>query len=143
MTVPTVSCTNCGKPFTTDDLRGTSCRYCGTLLAHHARAAQQAAVVNHMLADRNGSGIPDAYEGMIANAQANAMNQAFGMNPYPYGQPMAGPPIHHAAQVAHVQQVTAHVSRTISKVMIAVVVSVVLVTLLTIGLGVAFFLLAR
>ena len=62
MTVPTVSCTNCGKNFTTDDLRGTSCKFCGTLLAHHARAAQQVAVINQMMADRNGNGIPDECE---------------------------------------------------------------------------------
>ena len=148
MTVPTVSCTNCGKNFTTDDLRGTSCRYCGTLLAHHARAAQQVAVVNQMMADRNGNGIPDAFEGIVANAQANAMNQAFGMRPQPYGQPMGAPPMGyhpmgmgaqmHAANMQHV----AHATRTASKVILIVALSIVAVTLLVIGVAVALVVLA-
>ncbi len=48
--VPNPTCTNCGKNLTTDDLRRTDCAYCGTLLPHHARAAQQVAVVQQMLA---------------------------------------------------------------------------------------------
>jgi hypothetical protein len=165
MTVPTVSCTNCGKNFTTDDLRGTSCKYCGTLLAHHARAQQQVAVINQMMADRNGNGIPDAYEGLIANAQANAMNQAFGTNPYPYGAPMGGPPMMggplgpgapmgmnpmmgpaaqvHAAHVHAANMHVQHAAKTMSKVMIAVVVGIVLVTVLTVGIGIASALLLR
>jgi hypothetical protein len=141
MTVPTVSCTNCGTNFTTDDLRGTSCKYCGTLLAHHARAAQQVAVINQMMADRNGNGIPDAYEGVIANAQANALNQAFGMGVPPYGQPMGGVPMSpmmgpamhmHAANV-HVAQAT----RTISNVMIFVAVGIGVMALVIVGVVVA------
>ena len=149
MTVPTVACTNCGKNFTTDELRLTNCRYCGTLLAHHARAQQQVAVVHQMLADRNGNGIPDAYEGLVANAQANALNQAFGVNQYPYGgppmgnpmmgNPMMGPNAHFAAANFHAQQV----GRTMSKVMIIVFVSIALVTLLTVGLGVLSFFVLR
>lgn len=152
MSVPTVACTNCGKNFTTDDLRGTNCRYCGTLLAHHARAQQQVSVINQMMADRNGNGIPDAYEGLVANAQANAMNQAFGMgaNPYygqqqPYGGMgmMGGPQVYvngvpitnpHAAA-----QISANVTKAVSSVMIIVVVSILLVTLLSVGIGVAVF----
>ena len=141
MTVPTVSCTNCGKNFTTDDLRGTSCRYCGTLLAHHARAAQQVAVINQMMADRNGNGIPDAYEGVIANAQANALNQAFGMGAPPYGQaygqpmgPMMGPAATHMhAANAHVAQAT----RTIGNVMLFVAVGIGIMALVIVGVVVA------
>lgn len=143
MTVPNVACTNCGKNFTTDDLRGTNCRYCGTLLAHHARAAQQVAVVNQMMVDRNGNGIPDAFEGIVANAQSNAMHQAFGANPYPYGQPMGPPPgMHvqmHPMHAVHMQQAT----QVMSKVAVIIGISVVLVVLLTIGISVAVFVLAR
>ncbi|HVH42604.1 MAG TPA: hypothetical protein VM925_09675 [Labilithrix sp.] len=149
MTVPTVSCTNCGKNFTTDDLRGTNCRYCGTLLAHHARAAQQVAVVNQMLADRNGNGIPDAYEGLVANAQANALNQAFGMGPPPYGSPMGPPmpgPHGYAPPAVHIHAANMHMqaaTRTMSKVMLIVVVSIVLVALGIVGLAVAMMVLLR
>ncbi|MBX3259050.1 MAG: hypothetical protein KIS78_15910 [Labilithrix sp.] len=155
MTVPTVSCNNCGTNFTTDDLRGTSCRYCGTVLAHHARAAQQVAVVNQMLADRNGNGIPDAFEGLVANAQANAMHQAFGVNAFahgPYGPtgqppnmgappapgvpPMMGAVVHaHHAHHAHAQA-----AQAINKAVILVVVAVIVVMLLLFGAGVAMYL---
>jgi hypothetical protein len=145
MTVPTVSCTNCGKNFTTDDLRGTSCRYCGTLLAHHARAAQQVAVINHMMADRNGNGIPDAYEGLVANAQANAMNQAFGGYPYgasPPGQPNAMHPMH--AQHMHAMNAgVAEAGRTMGKIAMFIVIPIVLVVFLSVGIGFATFFLAH
>jgi hypothetical protein len=147
MNVPSVACTNCGKPFTTDDLRGTNCRFCGTLLAHHARAQQQVAVVQQMMVDRNGNGIPDVYEGLVANAQANALQAAFGANPsnpyapppYGYGAPppatfgtfgVPAPQVYVDPRVAQVGQ---QVARTMSTVMIIVVVSIVLVTLLTFG----------
>lgn len=146
MTVPTVSCTNCGKNFTTDDLRGTSCKYCGTLLAHHARAAQQVAVINQMMADRNGNGIPDAYEGLVANAQANAMNQAFGMGPAPYVHPMGGHPMmppaaHHPMHAANV-----HIGQTtqaMKKVAILVFVGIGVATLLIVGVTVAMLVMLR
>lgn len=143
MTVPTVSCTNCGKNFTTDDLRGTNCRYCGTVLAHHARAAQQVAVINQMMVDRNGNGIPDAFEGLAQNAQANAMNQAFG---YPHAPPAGGfgapPPVAmHAMHVAnvHAQQVT----QTMSKVVVGIIIAVTLLTVVLVVGGIALTLLLR
>lgn len=142
MTVPTVSCTNCGKNFTTDDLRGTSCKFCGTLLAHHARAAQQVAVINQMMADRNGNGIPDAYEGVIANAQANALNQAFGMGPGPYAQPMGGYPVSPmnpmnvvANPAAHMHAANVHAARTMRTVIILVAVGIGVAALLVVGVA--------
>ena len=146
MTVPTVACTNCGKNFTTDDLRGTNCRYCGTLLAHHARAAQQVAVVNQMLADRNGNGIPDAYEGLVANAQANAMNQAFGVAPGPYGSPHANPyaqqPMMYPGMQAAVQVQAA--TRSVTKIILIVTLVIVgMSILLTVGGALLAFFLAR
>lgn len=145
--VPTVACTNCGKPFTTDDLRGTNCKYCGTLLAHHARAQQQVAVINQMMADRNGNGIPDAYEGIVANAQANALNQAFGMGAAPYA-PMGAPPAMGAPPMNNpygnpygnpmmnpYANVNAQVSKAMSRAMLIVVISIVFVIVLTMGIG--------
>jgi len=141
MTVPTVSCTNCGKNFTTDDLRGTSCKYCGTVLAHHARAAQQVAVINQMMADRNGNGIPDAFEGLVANAQANAMNQAFGMGPAPYGPPMGVHPMPHAMHAPHGMHVAnmhvAQATRTASRIMIFVAIGIGVAALTVVGIAVA------
>ncbi len=42
-------CNNCGANLSLDDMRGQNCPYCRTVLAHHARAAEQAALVNQML----------------------------------------------------------------------------------------------
>jgi hypothetical protein len=143
MTAPTVACTNCGNNFTTEDLRGTNCRYCGTLLAHRARAQQQAVLVQEMLADRNGNGIPDAYEGLVANAQANAMQQAFGAPPpySPYAPPPYGGAPIYGQPVMQIQQQTA---RAMSRVFLIVGISIVLITVLTFVLiGVVFFLSSR
>ena len=138
MTVPTVRCTNCGRTFTTDDLRGKSCRCSGTLLAHHARAAQQVAVIHSTTADRNGNGIPDAYEGLVADAQANALNQAFGIGPRPYGppHPMMAP----VAQVHAADMQVAQATRTMGKVeRIAAIAAVVAALLVVVLAGVMLF----
>ncbi len=129
--VPNPTCTNCGKNLTTDDLRRTDCAYCGTLLPHHARAAQQVAVVQQMLADRNGNGIPDAFEGMVQGAQQNAMRQV-----PPYVQPM----------VAHYNQIGVQVAdqanKTARTVVIAVVVVFAVVFVLALLAGVAVYFLS-
>jgi len=148
--VPSVNCTHCGKNLTTDDLRRVDCRHCGTVLPHHARAQQQIAVVQGMLADRNGNGIPDAYEPLVMNAQANAMNQVFGGG---YAAPMMGapPPMMGAPHLAnpyaaaHVAQANAmnQAGKTIGITMIIVVVGILLATLVVVGAGVAMFVLAR
>jgi hypothetical protein len=75
---PPPRCANCGASLSLDDLRGTNCRYCGTALAHHARAAEQAALVNQML-----------------NQQFQARGLAPPVNPiapYQYGAPPNLPP---------------------------------------------------
>jgi len=141
MTVPTVGCTNCGKSFTTDDLRGTSCRYCGTLLAHHARAAQQVAVIHQMMADRNGNGIPDAYEGLVANAQANALNQAFGIGPHPYGPPP--PMMAPVAQVHPADMQVAQATRTMGKVVLIAGIAAAVAALLVVVLAGVMLFVAR
>jgi predicted amidophosphoribosyltransferase len=48
--VPSPQCPHCGRNLSTDDLRGQNCPSCGTALPHHARAAQQVALVNQMMA---------------------------------------------------------------------------------------------
>ena len=75
---PQPRCSSCGASLSLDDLRGTNCRYCGTALPHHARAAEQAALVNLML-----------------NQQLQARGLAVPANPlvpYQYGAPPAMPP---------------------------------------------------
>lgn len=48
--VPSPMCPHCGRNLSTDDLRGINCPSCGTSLPHHARAAQQVALVNQVMA---------------------------------------------------------------------------------------------
>ena len=52
MSQSVATCEHCGAALSLDDLRGHDCPYCRTVLAHHARAAEQAALVNHMMAQR-------------------------------------------------------------------------------------------
>lgn len=52
MNQPLQTCPQCGANLTLDDLRGTNCPYCRTALPHHARAAEHAALVNQILAQK-------------------------------------------------------------------------------------------
>lgn len=134
MNIPNPACTNCGKNLTTDDLRRTSCAYCGTLLPHHARAAQQVAVVQQMLADRNGNGIPDAFEGLVQTGPPHGSAPSYGH-----------PPMHahyNAIATQTAQQVQAATNRALRGILVVVVVFFVLALLLAGGLA-AFALLAR
>jgi hypothetical protein len=58
------NCGHCGANLTPADMSQPTCRYCGTVLAHYARAAEKVAVVNALMGDANRNGIPDALEGM-------------------------------------------------------------------------------
>ena len=53
-----------------------ACRYCGTVLPHRARAAEQAEIVTQLLADKNRDGVPDALEGLVAATQASPKRAA-------------------------------------------------------------------
>ncbi len=140
MTVPTVSCTHCGKNFTTDDLRGTHCRYCGTVLAHHARAAQQVAVVQQMMADRNGNGIPDAYEGLVQNAQANAFQGiVHGPPAGGFGTPMHNPYGMANPYAAAQANAMAQAGKAVATGLIIALVVGALVVLLVVGIAVFLF----
>lgn len=138
--------------FTTDELRATHCRYCGTLLAHHARAQQQVAVIHQMMADRNGNGIPDAFEGVVANAQANAMHQAFGMPPAYGAPPMVGAPPMYGAPPAggfgyppaavHMNVVHAEVAKGIGTAVKITLLFAVIGVMVSVGIAVAVFMFA-
>ncbi len=129
-----VACTHCGKNMTTDDLRRTACVHCGQVLAHHARAAQQVAVINQMMVDRNGNGIPDAFEGLVANAQANP----YGAAPYPAPPPNAA----HAAmaQANAMNQVHKRAWTPATGAILVIGIFVLAIALAVVGAGVAFVL---
>lgn len=74
---PQQRCAHCGANLSLDDLRGTSCRYCGTVLPHHARAAEQAALVNQVLNQQlQARGLPPPATPIV---------------PYQYGAPPGAP----------------------------------------------------
>ena len=125
------------------DMAKPSCTYCKTVLPHHARAAQQVAVINQMMVDRNGNGIPDAFEGLLANAPQGQVH-LIGTN-----APMhMGPGAAHAISayaVAHQHVHVAHaVTRTTNMVVGIVVASVVMAIVITgFALGMVFYMSAR
>jgi hypothetical protein len=86
--VPTNTCPHCGRNLSTDDLRGQNCPSCGTALPHHARAAQQVALVNQMMAQHMAApppyaawgGSPYHQHGMQqANQAMNAAAKGIGL----------------------------------------------------------------
>jgi hypothetical protein len=147
-------CPTCGANLTPMDMAKPNCTYCQTVLPHHARAAQQVAVVNQMMADRNGNGIPDAFEGLLANAphgQVHLIATSAQMGPVghmqvqtnigavPPGNPMAAyAAVHQQIQVAQT------VKRTTTMVTGIVVASLVMAFLIVgLVMGVVMFGLMR
>lgn len=127
-----VACTNCGKNMTTDDLRRTACVHCGQVLAHHARAAQQVAVVNQMFAQ----GLPQQMLAQQYNpyAQQGAPGMVGAPPIAPFGGPQAS-----MAQAHAMNQVGAHMQKAaMSVAVIAVVAAILAVVLTCVGIGVAF-----
>ena len=47
------NCGHCGANLTPADMGQPTCRYCGTVLGHYARAAEKVAVVNALMGDAN------------------------------------------------------------------------------------------
>src|SRR5688500_18128299 len=69
-----MTCRQCGATLKAEELRKEDCPYCGSVLPHVAQAVEQVEVVKQMLADRDGNGIPDAFEGVVAGG-ARALAQ--------------------------------------------------------------------
>lgn len=99
---PLQRCAHCGANLSLDDLRGTTCRYCGTVLPHHARAAEHAAVVNQVLNQQ---------------FQARGLAPASPVVPYQYG----APPAPHGAMPAVVaHNIDQSVRRSMATILIVV-----------------------
>lgn len=79
---PVQQCTHCGAGLSLDDLRKPNCTYCGTVLPHHAQAAQHAQVVGQVM-------------GQMMQQQGQLLDQyrgAFGVPPVGGGPPGGPPP---------------------------------------------------
>jgi hypothetical protein len=72
MTSPLYTCQGCGAQLSLAQLRGTDCPYCRAAFPHHARAVEQAAVVQQVMAQ--GFGLP---------AGAMGPMPAYGQSPPP------------------------------------------------------------
>jgi hypothetical protein len=53
-----VNCSHCGGTLTLDDMTRPNCPFCHNVLAHHARAAEHAVLVNKILDQRIGAQYP-------------------------------------------------------------------------------------
>lgn len=53
-----MNCETCGATLSLDDMTRPNCPYCQSVLKHHARAAEHAALVNKVLSDRIGAQYP-------------------------------------------------------------------------------------
>ncbi len=104
MNQPLQNCQRCGAGLSLDDLRQPNCKYCGTVLAHHAQAAGHAALVNQILQQQG-----------VHHVQV----------PYSYGAapPQAGIP---APYAQHVEQHLHQARRTVNFVVLGVLVVMVL-----------------
>ncbi|MFO0757550.1 MAG: hypothetical protein U0359_13725 [Byssovorax sp.] len=85
---PQPQCPSCGALLSLDDLRGQNCRYCKAALPHHARAAEQAALVNQVLNQQfQARGLPPPGTPVVPYQFGAPPNMPYG-NPYadPYAQ---------------------------------------------------------
>jgi hypothetical protein len=60
-----MACENCGAQLSLQDMANPNCPYCKNVLKHHARAAEQAALVNQVLRDQIGAQYPGMPPGQI------------------------------------------------------------------------------
>jgi hypothetical protein len=86
------SCPNCGATFTPAEYNLPSCKYCGKVLPNYAEAAHKVAQVQALMADSDGSGIPNALKGLVG-PYAPFVQPGAGAVPPQYGGPYAGPPV--------------------------------------------------
>ena len=70
------ACSHCGANLTLDDMRKTNCPYCGTVLPHHAMAAQQAQLANQVFVNQ---AIPQAIAAYYKHAGPQAQQQLAAM----------------------------------------------------------------
>lgn len=60
-----MNCVHCGANLSLDDMTRPNCPYCKNVLKHHAQAAEHAALVNKIMADRIGAQYPGMPPGNI------------------------------------------------------------------------------
>jgi hypothetical protein len=86
-------CSHCGHALSAAELEGQDCPYCRTVLPHRARAAEKVAVLQSLLADRDGDGVPDVAQ-QLGKAAVHVFpgNTGAPFDPQPGARPDAPPP---------------------------------------------------
>ncbi len=129
-------CASCGAGLTLDQMRRTDCPYCNVVYPHHARAVEQAALVNQIMAQQGG--------GFYGAPQQPPLT--YGVTPGPPQLPfaMGAPPPYAPYNVGMIgNNVGAQVDRAISRSLIGIVIAFVVVFALLIVGGAVAFLLVR
>lgn len=117
-----MSCGHCGANLALEDMKRPNCPYCGTVLPHHARAAEHAALVNKVLEQRIGAQYPGMPPGQIPQIGHH------------FGAPMQG------LEAFQHRQVDQAVRRAGWAVAVAVIVPVVLLVVVGMAAGLWMFL---
>lgn len=110
-----MNCHNCGAALSLDDMTRPNCPYCRSVLAHHARAAEQAALVNQVLQQQFGAQVPGQAPPQIG---------------YQYGAGLAPGPAPQAYQQFALQQIDQSVRRMRWIIVVAVIVPIVLLAVI-------------
>lgn len=131
-------CGNCGAGLTLDQMRRTDCPYCNVVYPHHARAVEQAALVNQIMAQQTG--------GLYGGPQSPPIT--YGVTPGPAQPPygMGAPPPFGAYDPygANVMgNVGVQMERAVTRSLVGIFVAVGVVFALIIAGGAAAFLLMR
>ena len=112
MRPPPPQCGQCAATLSLDHMRGTNCPFCGAVLAHHAQAAEHAAVINQVI------------------------NQQFSARGYaPPGQPIA--PYQYGAQPnlhAHQMQFQHHANEAVKSGIVMSIVVGGVITVITVAI---------
>jgi len=129
-------CGSCGAGLTLDQMRRTDCPYCNVVYPHHARAVEQAALVNQIMAQQAG--------GLYGAPQQPPIT--YGVTPGPAQPPhMMGSPYNpYNAYNANVMGAAGvQIERAVTRSLIGVFIAVGIVFVLMMAGGAAAFLLAR
>ncbi|MBL8714432.1 MAG: hypothetical protein JNL79_00435 [Myxococcales bacterium] len=85
-------CGTCGASLSLEQLRGTDCPFCKQAFPHHARAVEQAQLVNQVMAQQIHAQNPWMQPPQVPGQYGAPMQppQAYGAPPGAYGGPPAG-----------------------------------------------------
>lgn len=128
MTSELYTCPNCGASLSLAQLRGTDCPFCKAVFPHHARAVEQAALVQQVMAQQM------AAQGYAPPPPGTYVPHGYGVTPPP---PVAGPSPYAP------QLYAADAQRTAGKIVVIVVVCAVLGLAGVVVLGAAAWMFVR